>query len=592
MNGQNNEFNSQFNNSANSNSNQPTQPVKNRFFSPDLFNDVNVNDVGSSTSNSVNNNVISWEVGQRNNNSSVNQNSQNNMVGSDVFSNSDDLLEQVNGTVYEVLDDDFLANDYNQNNYNQNSYNQSNYNQMSNQQMQDSQYGMQNSPFYQDTANTYMEQPQVVQPIEQPMPVQQPDLPMYQQPQNQGTFINSQQTSSMQPQQPNTSWRDGIGAVVPQGEEWMQQQPLSAAALGVETLTEDKPKDVVNESKFFNPNVGNNVQQNMNEQQQQYAMQYGNGQGVVLDDPLPEVDDMVLLKQYVGNSFTKLTMSPFSFPALLFSSLYFMYRKMFIIGVIVFAIEFAILNLLPLTFAMIADVVFRLAIALAVNPLYIGLAKAKIKQLRKKKGNIKKNQIELNTMCQRSGGTSLSKAFIIFIICIVISVVLSFMVVSNSLLSKVLDYINNGIGIKNEVKYEGTINLEDYDVLENINIEIPSVFKKDGDIFRYVYTTEGTGVFNNCSLTIGKLKGFSSGEDFITQYIEYEKLDANIGKTTSKGITWYTVTNEGSMGKQFYRAALINDDVILFDYNIGADTPVGVCDTQLVRILDSISLKE
>lgn len=593
MNEQNNNFNSQYNNSMSSNGNQSTPNVKNKFFSPDLFSDANVNDVGSSTSNSVSNNVISWEVGQKNsnnNNSMVNQSNMNQ-------TGSEELLEQVNGDVYEVLDDGFFDNNMQQNNYNQDL----------NQQVPNQQYGMQNSPFYQEDYNSSMNQQQVYQPnqqlnqqYEQMDSLQssnffpQQNTSNYQVQTNQVMYENQQQVMPLQPQQqpPDTSWRDGIGAVVPQGDAWMQQQPLSAAALGVETLTDDKPKDVVNESRFFDNNMANNVQQNMNEQQQQYAIQYGNGQGVVLEDPLPEVDDMVLLKHYVGGAFTKLTMAPFSFPAMLFSSLYFMYRKMFIVGILLYAIEFAILNLLPLTFSLIGDGVFRIVLALVVNPLYIGLAKSKIKGIRKKKDNVRKNQIELNAICQRKGGTSLSKAFLIYVVCIIVSVVLSFVVLSNSMFSKIMDYIDNGIGIEKETRYEGTIVLEDYDVLSKINIEIPTMFKKDEGSFRYVYNTEGTGVFNNCSLSIGKLKGYKSGEDFITQYIEYEKLDVNIGKTTSKGITWYTVTDESASGKQFYRATKIDDDVILFDYNIGTDTPTGVCDVQLVKILDSISLKE
>lgn len=608
MNERNNNLNSQFS-SQPTNQNvggQPTQPVKNRFFSPDLFNDSSVNDVGSSTSSSVNNNVISWGVGQKKNSNELNSLSANNQVSNqgNTYATSEQLLEQVNGDVYEVLDDEFLMNNdtlgqqslqtnnsigientplfQEANNVSSQQNNFNNQNQMfqQNQQMQqqlNQQYIQQ--PFNHGVQNQQVQQqymPQSGQPmlgVQQPIPVQQPE-------------------NNIQ----NSSWKDGIGVVQPTGEDWMQQQPLSAASLGVGAISgEELAKDVVEESKFFNPNINKVVeeqQQSQQEQQQQFAMQYGNGQGVVLEDPAPEIDDNALLRQYVGSSFQKISMAPFSFPAFLFSGVYFMYRKMFLLGAILFLIEFAIANLLPNGIAQIAVIAFHIVLALVVNPIYIKVAKGRVKGIKKAKKNKNKNQIELNTICQNKGGTSLSKTFILTIICSIFGVIISFIFLSGSLIAKIFNFIDVGIIDNEPAKYEGTIATSDYDVLGNMNIEIPSVFKKDGETFSYTYTSDGTGVFNTCTLSIGKLHKFTSGEDFINQYIEYEKLDVNIGKTTAKGITWYTVVNENSVGKQFYRAADINNEVVLFDFSVGADTPTGVCDAYLVDIIDSISLKE
>lgn len=621
MNGQNNNFNSQFN-SQPTNQNvggQPTQPVKSKFFSPDLFNDSSVNDVGSSTSSSVNNNVISWGVGQKKTSSGSNQVISNNAVNNQgsAYVTSEQLLEQVNGDVYEVLDDEFLMGN----------------NTLGQQSPQvNNQIGIENTPLFQEANNVSSQQTSFNnrnQMFQQPVSVQQPQLNQQyiQQPLNQGMQqqplqqympqsgqsipgvqqpipVQQPMPGVQQPmpvQQPENniqdqSWKNGIGVVQPTGEDWMQQQPLSAASLGVGSINgAELAKDVVEESKFFNPNINKVVeeqQQSQQEQQQQFAMQYGNGQGVVLEDHAPEIDDNALLRQYVGSSFQKISMAPFSFPAFIFSGIYFMYRKMFLLGAILFLMEFAIVNLLPNGIAQIAVVAFHIVLALVVNPVYIKIAKGRVKGIKKSKKNKNKNQIELNTICQSKGGTSLSKTFILTIICSILGVAIAFVFLSGSLIAKIFNFIDVGIIDNEPAKYEGTIATSDYDVLGNMNIEIPSSFKKDGETFSYTYTSNGTGVFNTCTLSIGKLHKFTSGEDFINQYIEYEKLDVNIGKTTTKGITWYTVVNENSVGKQFYRAADINDEVVLFDFSIGADTPTGVCDAYLVDIIDSISLKE
>ncbi|MDE5888667.1 MAG: hypothetical protein K2H20_01460, partial [Bacilli bacterium] len=357
MNEQNNNFNSQFNNQPNSSNfgGQPTQPVKNRFFSPDLFNDSSVNDVGSSTSSNVNNNVISWGVGQKKAGNPDSQSISNNVFNNqaDNFVSSEQLLEQVNGDVYEVLDDEFLMGDVS---------NGSALQSPTNNEVLD----IQSSPLFQEAnnnivnqqQNSYVNQNQYIQsqPV-QPQTVQVQQVqsqPQYNQqimqaPMTQGQFVQQPQQFSQQPpvqqpviqqpavQQPvvqpvnniqNQTWKEGIGVVQPVGDDWMQHQPLSASSLGVGAINnEELTKDVVEESKFFNPNINAIVEQNEQEQKQQFAMQYGSGQGVILDDPTPDIDDNALLRQYVGASFQKISMSPFSFPALILSGIYFMYRK-------------------------------------------------------------------------------------------------------------------------------------------------------------------------------------------------------------------------------------------------------------------------
>lgn len=596
MNEQNNNFNTQFNNQlANSNNNgvQPTQPVKNRFFSPDLFSDANVNAVGSSTSNSVSNNVISWGVGQKNTNQNSTNNSSN-QISNQVLMNSQNMLKEVNGVVYtdeqpEILDDSFLVGstevlDNNMNNYND-------------------QLGMQNTPFSNNQSN--MESmnngmQQSVQPIVQPQPVVQPQPIMQPVPQQISPVVQPvpQQQSPVDYNQvmpQNQSWREGIGVVQPTGNEWMNQQPLSASSLGVSQSADNAPKDVVSDSKFFNNKINNNVNlQNKQEMQQQFAMQYTNGVAASLAEVKPVVDEMPLLKQYVGDKFTKLTMAPFSFATLLLGGFYFMYRKMYLLGIIFVFAEFALLNLLPSGISVIAFIVYRLVLSLLVNPLYIKIAKGRVKGIVNKKANQKKNQIELNTICKRKGGTSFAKALLLMILCLVVEVVVSFMIFSVSIVSEIFNFISNGIINVESGRYEGVIDTTEYDVLANMNIEIPADYKKsEGSEFHYMYTdANASGTFNTCTLSIGKLPGYSSGEDFINQYIEYEELDENIGKTTSKGITWYTLTHESKGGRRYLRTAEINGDVILFNYKIGADTTTGVCDAHFVSILDSISLKE
>ena len=113
MNGQNN-YNFQ-NNSFNNSNNNPMHPVKNRFFNQELFNDANLSDVGTSTTEQASNySLDNFVMGSDFTNNSVNVNNNNRVSGasnndvpveapkqnqfSSIF--SQDLLEDVNASVY------------------------------------------------------------------------------------------------------------------------------------------------------------------------------------------------------------------------------------------------------------------------------------------------------------------------------------------------------------------------------------------------------------------------------------------------------------------------------------------------------------
>ena len=261
-------------NSYNSNSNNSPKPVKNKFFNMDMFNEADMNQVGSSTSNYASNQAANWN--------SYNQND----VGSNMVSSADfiknyndeqkkmeeateapqitsmfsqDLLKDVNSVVYtdtqpEVLDSDFL--DVNPNNGNDNTL-----------------FGYtDNEVLDTDDNQEVLDMPEMVN-NHGVMPAASPIF-------NQNVGVDDPNAHSLI------------------DNNLIAQQPLSMNSLGAEADMNNVPDVVDDNSRFFqtnNPNIQNNM--NMNNVA---PMQPVSPVTEIFADEVNLIDETALAKAYVG----------------------------------------------------------------------------------------------------------------------------------------------------------------------------------------------------------------------------------------------------------------------------------------------------
>lgn len=542
MNEQNNNLNSQFNNFDQSSSNNTPKPIKNRFFSPEMFENNSTETLGSSVGSSVSNKVISWGVGGSTNNVNLTSNGLvNNDLNNKELNYQNQLMKDVNGVVYtdeqpEILDDSFLYG-----------------NQVNSQNNIEGNLTIQDSPLFQDNITNN----------------------------ENGTTVSSQSNQNVQ---------ETFNVNVNNDSDWMQQQPLSAPSLGVNIQSNDAPNDVDVQNKFLNPTLPNeSFNQNLNDLYTQQAIQQSNS--IVLDDPVPEIDENKLLIDYVGDRFTKISMTTFSFSAFLFGGCYFFYRKMYFWGILLSLIYILIYKFVsfPLQFAVIF--VVSIIVALVACPLYLRVAKGKVKKIRKK--NFKENQISLSLICKKKGGVNIFAFFLMFLIFNFVTIFLAFA----NIMPEITEVINNAIYNEEEKgkndNFDGNIYFEEYDIENKFNIEIPSSFvKEDGNIFKYYYVDSNGGTENNrCTITFSKVYGFEDAYDLIDKIAKYEKVDG-IEKIVTNDINWNVLSLKKENMSTHYRSMMIGDDVLLFQYDTGVNTSFGVCDTYLVDIMESLSLKE
>lgn len=123
-----------------------------------------------------------------------------------------------------------------------------------------------------------------------------------------------------------------------------------------------------------------------------------------------------LLEAYVGEDYQEIVRKKINLYAFLFNLFYFLYRKVYSIGIVgliilwVFAIKKPIL-IIPyiIVIAIISGVLF--------NPIYLKLASNKIKKLRK--ANPSTDDFDLMEICRKKGGVNVVVALVIYLIFII-----------------------------------------------------------------------------------------------------------------------------------------------------------------------------
>ncbi|HAB65946.1 MAG TPA: hypothetical protein DCE23_01130 [Firmicutes bacterium] len=384
---------------------------------------------------------------------------------------------------------------------------------------------------------------------------------------------------------------DASSNIMQNDANWANNQPLSGGKLGLNTIDSSaQAKDVQEKGKFFGSNLfGKKQKPAFTPPTQPMPAKKDLG----LDEPLPEVNEIDLLSNYIRHEYNKINMSVFSFQALIFKGAYFINKKIYFLGLIIYFIEFYILTNLSLTYSLVSYAILSLVVAFIANPLYLAYAKTKTKLIRKAKKNRKKNQYELNQLCYKAGGTNFLLAFIIFVIFYAIIFYISMYELPNAPIKTGYDYITKYIEEKKKPVYDGVIDRLSFDVENTFNITIPEDFKKQqGKIYKYLYSPNGKEEIKTCELTISRINKFHDANDYITQYQKYEKIEKDIVELKRDDTIWYTLEQQKRYFNKKINVATINGNVILLEYNIGLDTEPNKCENYYNEIFESITIKE
>ena len=129
-------------------------------------------------------------------------------------------------------------------------------------------------------------------------------------------------------------------------------------------------------------------------------------------------DEDKLNRAFVGKNYEKIAKKTFSFPALFFNWIYILYRKMYLFAV-VGMIVITILNFLLADFFYLFLVVFLIFIGLFFNKIYVSFVENKVNKI--KLNNSNANENEIIKICEKTGGTNIWLALLIYTIFVIVN---------------------------------------------------------------------------------------------------------------------------------------------------------------------------
>lgn len=119
-----------------------------------------------------------------------------------------------------------------------------------------------------------------------------------------------------------------------------------------------------------------------------------------------------LVESFVGEDYKWIIQRPINIYAMLLSWIYFLYRKMYVIGIIGLAIGGVIIRLYPKALVFYI-VISMIGSGIIFNPIYRKVVEFRIRLIRNK--NQETDDFTLEKICQKKGGVNVSMALIIFL---------------------------------------------------------------------------------------------------------------------------------------------------------------------------------
>ena len=178
----------------------------------------------------------------------------------------------------------------------------------------------------------------------------------------------------------------------------------------------DDDDDENNEIDSF---VGSNLINGVNVQDKEEIVEFTPTSDANPKQKLTNFKDDRLVEAFTGEDYKWIIRRPFNLYAFFLSWIYFLYRKMYITGLIGLIITGIVYKFFP-PFVIPYAIIVMVLSGFLFNPIYKLYANIRIKSIRKK--NYGSDDFTMEQICQKKGGTSLILTLIIFFIFLVIMI--------------------------------------------------------------------------------------------------------------------------------------------------------------------------
>ena len=317
------------------------------------------------------------------------------------------------------------------------------------------------------------------------------------------------------------------------------------------------------------------------------------------EEVVPENYKEDLLKVYIGNNYEKVINKTYSFNGLILSYFYLLYRKMYVIPIVLFVICTILVYITDMWFIYLLPC---LLFAFLFNKLYIKKAEVYISKINieeKKYGDIK---IE----CKRAGGTSFIPVICGLFLFIFIIFGIAFICAKSGSKSSFINVLEL-IGIDpssfvEEVKppkpintiYSGVFSENKEEKINNVfDITVIDSFNDSSTDYSYYYNYfSGNGDYDKCEFKLFSPVGYVDSENLASQVKDYYEGNnsSQIENITINDIHWNKLYYTSSRNVSYVYTTNVNEKVYVIEYNIYESADFN-CSLYNDIILQNIKLK-
>lgn len=384
--------------------------------------------------------------------------------------------------------------------------------------------------------------------------------------------------------------------------------------------------DVNSNHQYINnqSQINNNMNVNPQYQQENNIM---NSQG----NQFSSNSNLDLLQFFIGDNYNKITTKPFSFAGAIFGGLYFIYRKMYLVGIVLYILQCFLLYLnLNIYIAISISLIMMILMGIFVNKIYLNYAKKRVNKIILE--NPGRTQNDLSMICIKKGGKN--GIFKVLLIAFITAICTNFIISKFNLKqtnsnqlgifsflesdNKKNDINSNDKDItiditidsdkKTNIEESSIDNYDDWEtngyilyysnekIADSFTMNIPSVFisensKNDDYSEDHVYKTSGDGVFNECSVSFNAITNYTSAEKLLKKLSQYKDAEEKFDYMEINNLTWYGFATEEMFGTTYYLGTTKNNKVYLVEYIVESDADQASCESYLDTIMYSIYSK-
>ncbi len=287
------------------------------------------------------------------------------------------------------------------------------------------------------------------------------------------------------------------------------------------------------------------VQNNMNENNQ-----------IIQND---NISDNELVDAFIGQNADKLKNGSFSANTFFFGFFYVLYRKMWLLGAVWFAISI-ITNLFLSSFSLVIMMVLDIIASIEFKKLYVKHANEEVEKIKQENSNATKEQ--LLTICRNKGGTTVVPIILLsvfYTLVVIISIIAAF-----SLIGSINDTDNLDKAPSSEV-------------IGDLKFSVPSLLVKSkyqSDSYKSYNTSIDSSAYCNFNIMTSNAEYYENdAKRYLEKNIFYSASDtySGISQKNINNVNWFYADVMTSYNAKFYYSTIYNKTIYEFEFSITND---------------------